>query len=119
MLDPFVVINGVSMGADVTGPWTDVHGVDNILYLVSFTGTPVGVFSIEASDFANGVSPDTPIPLPVGLVSATGGSVPAAGGSADQIGIDINQIPGRFLRLKYTRTSGTGALTAIISGKAV
>lgn len=119
ILDPFKVMDAASMGADVTGPWTDVHGIDNVLYLIAFTGTPTGSFSVEACDFANASTPDTPVQVPVGLISATGSAAPAAAGAAAEIGIDINQIPGRYLRLKYARTAGTGSLTAIVSGKGV
>lgn len=113
ILDPFLVATGASMGGDIVGPWTDVHGVDNIFYALSFTGSPVGSFSFEAS-------PDliVLIPLPLGLLAGTT-AAPAAAGSADQIGIDMTQLPARYVRMKYTRTSGTGSLTAWISGKAV
>lgn len=113
VLDPYKLADAQSLGASIDAPWTDAHGIDNVAYAFDFTGSPVGTFSFEAS-------PDKVTLIPLPLSSLSGGlSAPAAAGSADQIGVDLHQLPARYVRFRYTRTSGTGSLTAWITGKAV
>lgn len=89
-------------------------------YLVVWTGSPTGTFTVEVSnDF---------VPSPIGVIpkdSDTGtwvtlalSATVAATGSGSSAFIDIDTIGATWIRLKYTRSSGTGVLNATISGKA-
>lgn len=104
------------MGGDVTSSVTNIQFLDNIAYQVNFTGTPVGTFSVEVSvDHAQDSQ---------GNVTVTGtwnaltlSPTPAASGAAGSAYIDLNQLSAAYVRIKYTRTSGTGTLNGYITGK--
>jgi hypothetical protein len=104
---PVHLLSGQSMGASVTGPWTDIGWLDNLVFNIAFTGTPTGTFAVQAS-------PDQTLVQQIEL-----SGTPTASGAADDIRIEMNQVPDKFIRLVYTRTSGTGTLSCWISGKEV
>lgn len=117
-LPAYSVINAVSMAASITSSVTDVRYLDNLLYQVIWTGTPTGTFDLQCSlDYQVGSGSTV-------LNSGTWSSIPLSSvvnpsGSASNTIIYIIEMPAPFLRLVYTRTSGTGTLTAYISGKAI
>lgn len=117
-LPPYPVVSGASMATNIISSVTDVRFLDNIIYQLSWTGTPVGTFSIQKSlDYAASIG---------GTVTNSGtwtdlplSSLTNPNGSSGNTDIFINQYPGPYLRLVYTEGSGTGSLTAYVSGKAV
>jgi len=117
-LSPFLTINAQSMGASVTSAVTDVRFLDNIGFQVIWTGTPTGSFDVQGSmDYALGSGSTV-------LNAGTWTSIPLSGlvnpaGSASNIPISITEFPFPYIRLVYTRVSGTGTLNAYISAKAV
>ncbi len=117
-LSPYLVFNAVSTGASATSSVTDVRYLDNLVYSLSWTGTTNGTFDLQWSpDYALGSGSTV-------LNAGTWFSVPLSGttnpsGSAATTSIFVNQIPGPYLRVVFTRVSGTGALTGYITGKAV
>jgi hypothetical protein len=98
------------MGADVTTTGIRIEGADNLGAEISWTGTPTGTLKFQGSNSSTNGTDGNWYDL-----SVTFGSQPA--GSASGLLIDLNQVPFKFVRLVYTRSSGTGALTAIILGK--
>lgn len=114
----FQNITSASMGADVTSAVTNIQMLDNIGFQVVWTGTPVGSFDVQVSlnytqDEWGNVS-NAGDWSSIGLTPA-----PSASGSAGSAYIDINQISAPWIRLVYTRTSGTGTLQGYITGKMV
>ncbi len=74
--------------------------MDNAGLEVTWTGTPTGVFEVQVSN--SGIS----------FYSLTFDPVlgqPA--GSSGGYAIDLNQLPFKYLLLKYTNASGSGTLT--------
>jgi len=118
---PFKVITDGNMSlSSITSQYTNIQGLDNVGYQVNFTGTPTGTFSVEISmDYQPGNGPNAEpanagnwISLPL---------VPAiiAAGSPDIAYIDLNQLSAPWIRLIYTKTSGTGTLQAYVVAKAI
>ena len=111
------IITAGDMSADITGPATNISYLDNVAIQLNFTGTPTGTFSIQGSldhKEYNGqiVNAGNFVPL-------TFSSTLAASGAAGQILLDLNQLSFPYIRIVYTRTSGSGSLDAYISAKAV
>lgn len=102
---PYQLLDGESMGASFTSAATNVTYTDVVGYQLTWTGTPTGTFDIEATVDGTNWEALTLSPAP----QATG----AAGGTL----ISLNQIPYAQVRLKYTRTSGTGSLSAWVMTK--
>lgn len=112
------ISSGDMSQATVTSSVTNIQGLDNIGIQLNFTGSPVGTFSIQVSmDYAqDNYGNVTDAGNWVGLTLSPN---PAAEGSANQIYIDLNQLSSPWIRVKYTKTSGTGTLNAFIAGKMV
>lgn len=118
LLLPVHVITTTSMGATITGDPIEIKNQDNIGIQLHWTGTPVGAFSIQiSSNYRQDIE---------GNVQVTGNWVtlplsPAitAAGSADDAYIDLNQMSAMYMRIVYTRTSGTGTLDAYVVAKGV
>ena len=76
-------------------------------YQVSWTGTPTGVITVEVSNNYDRIRDtgnwDT-------LTLETAISQPAGG--ASNVLIDLTWLPFQFVRLKYTRTAGSGTMQA-------
>lgn len=102
--------------ASITSSVTNIQFLDNIGIQLDFTGTPTGTFQVQVSanhaqdEFGNVTVPGSWIPI-------TLSPSPAASGSADSIYIDINQTSAPWIRVVYTRGSGTGVLNGYITGK--
>lgn len=96
-----------SMSADIVGPTTTIDVVDQVCFQVAWTSTTaVGVISVQGS--VDGVTfyDITFNPTLAQPASNSGGYL-----------INLGLIPFTFIRLKYTRTSGTGTFTATMSVK--
>ncbi len=105
-----VPINGTSMAASITSDAVQFEFGDNVGIQATWTGTPTGTFDVQISlDPAN-----------LGWTSVTFSPSPTApAGAAGSDYFEINQSAAGFVRLVYTRVSGTGALKAKIAIKAV
>ena len=104
-LNNVAIITAGSMAASITSSVTDVRWLDNLILYFSFTGTPTGTFAVQ-------VGPDGTSWYDLPLTPA-----PVASGAANSYRIDMNQIGDSYIRLVYTRTSGTGTLNASLVGK--
>lgn len=96
-----------TMAADITGPTTQIDTADQVCYQVSWTSSnAVGVISVQGS--VDGVN----------FVDLTFSPVltqPASNNGSYLINLALLPFP--LIRLKYTRTSGTGTLTVYLSAK--
>ncbi len=107
------------MSASVTSAVTNIGNQDNIAIQIGFTTSDaVGVFSVQGSvdhvqdDYGN-------VQVAGNWVALTLSPTPVAASAADNILISLNQLPFPWIRLVYTRTSGTGTLSAYIAGKSL
>lgn len=107
---------GDMSAASITSAVTNIETHDNIAIQLNFTGTPVGTFAVEVSvDYerdSHGNVIDSGTWVPITLSPA-----PAAAGADGSILIDLNQLASPWIRVVYTKTSGTGSLDAFISAK--
>lgn len=107
-----------SMTGTITSPITDVRQTDNIVYFLTWTGTPAGTFAVNTS------SDYMPAPNPGAAPQNAGTWLPlslsatiSAAGSADQARIELSQLPDPYVQLVYTPSSSTGTLDVWVSGK--
>lgn len=124
-LEVYPVISSGSMSGSLTSSITCIKRMDNIGLVLVATGTPEGTVIVEcSSDFrTNSDGTDGSVInagswFPLNVLDTTGAS-PAFSGAAKTIGIDLNQIPFPFIRVRYVRSSGTGTLNAYISAKSI
>lgn len=118
VLAPFKVVSAGSMAADIVSTVVNVEGLDQFsIFLVSSgAGAPVGAVSVEVSnDYRLGdpsVGHWTTLPIADAL-----GLTPRFSGADDTVYVDLRQLSSPWLRVRYTRISGTGTLDVIVSGK--
>jgi hypothetical protein len=121
VIKPYKVISAGDMSqSSLTSAVSNIQGVDNIAYQVNFSGSPVGTFDVQVSmDFQPGVSPNSAPANSGTLISLPLSSPVAASGSAGAAYLDLNQVSAPFIRIVYTKTSGTGSLDALIVAKSI
>lgn len=106
------ITNGDMSQATLTSAVTEIQFLDNIGIQANFTGSPVGVFAVQVSaDYARDLS---------GVVQNPGNWITISSGTAvdgSPIYFDINQTSAPYIRLLYTRTSGSGTLNSFITAK--
>jgi hypothetical protein len=112
------ITNGNMASASITSPATCIEWLDNIAIQLNFTGSPVGTFQIQVSvDYAQDIGGK--VTNAGNWVAVTLPSSPVAAGAPGQIIIDLNQLASPWIRVVYTRTSGSGSLNSFISGKMI
>lgn len=116
-LKPHVVVDGESMAGNVTSDPTIIQTIPCVGYTIVWTGTPTGSFSVEVSNDYNAGGINGGEAEAGTWVAITLSTAVSATGGADSAFIDIREISAYAIRLKYTRVSGTGTLTATIAGK--
>lgn len=117
-LDPHIVINAVSMATDIISDVTVVKKLSMISYDISWTaGTaPVGVMSVQVSNTYS-QNADGTVRNAGNWTTVTLSSPTPVSGSAGNGFIDVDATGAFAMRLVYTRTSGTGTMSATISAK--
>lgn len=117
-LQSYQLITSGDMSSSITSAATNIQFLDNIGVQLHFTGSPTGTFSVQVSlnhkQDSQGV-----VSVPGDWVSIVLSPAPVAAGSADDIYIDINQISSPWLRVVYTRSSGSGTLQGYVGAKEV
>jgi len=109
--------------ATLTSAVTAIEFLDNIGYQINFTGSPVGTFSVQISaDYdqdqnGNVINAGQWITVPVQQNGTSYTLIPTSLGSP--MFLDLNQLSAPFIRLIYTKTSGTGTVNAFVCGKMV
>lgn len=115
--NPYSVITDGSMAGSLTSKVTIIQKLSLVSYSCHWTGTaPVGAISVQVSnDYEQNVDGtvknagnwDTlPLSAPAGVTGSTGDGF-----------IDVYATAAYAIRLLYTRTSGTGTLNVVVSGK--
>ncbi len=119
VLFPYPIFNAADISTNQTSEETSVAFMDYGLIDISWTGSsPVGNVNMEFLKIAADKSPtrldqwET-----INFTGAVGGENIAISGASGTHQIQLNKMPSTKVRLKYVATSGTGALTAIISAK--
>lgn len=115
--------------ATLTSDVTNIQFLDNIAYQFNWSGSPVGALSVEVSiDYAqDDMSPPnvtntgnwTPLTLTYwdGSAFVTAFSIPTSVGSP--VCVDLALLSAPWIRVKYTKSSGTGTLNAYVSAKEI
>ena len=107
-IPPYLVFDNHSIGADTISDATDVSHLDYCHYDISWGGSsPVGVVTVEY--LKDGESAWATLDL---------GSTIDVSGTSGSHRIIMLELPFEKIRLKYTRTSGTGVINAYITAKA-
>lgn len=117
LIEQAIVMNAVSLAASTTSVITNIKMISICSYSLSWTGTPTGEFTVEVcNDY---VPADSKIPAQTGnWVTIPLSEQVLANGDSGSAYIDIDTIGCTWIRLRYTRSSGTGSVTAFIGGKA-
>lgn len=109
-----VITAGDLSQATVTSPWVNIKFLDNISIQCNLTGAPVGSLAIETStdheedQTGTVVAAGNPVAYSTAPITASGNVV-----------FDLNQVAAPFVRVNYTKSSGTGAINAFAFGKMV
>lgn len=116
------ILAAQSMAASFTSEPTVIQFLDNAAYQINITTTDsTGVFSVQASlDYEPGgaVDPMSGVPNAGNWVDLNLTDVPEANAANDSIIIDLNQLPYKAIRLKYTAdTAGTGVCDVYVMAR--
>lgn len=130
VLPSFKTISAGDMSqATLTSTVTVIQFMDDIGYQFTWSGSPVGTFQVQVSaDYAEDRSSPPNITntghwVPLlftywdGTVFVTSTDLPTSVGSP--IYVDLALLSSPYIRAVYTKISGTGTLTATITGKQV
>lgn len=108
------VFSGISMGASAASSPINMYKIEAFAVQVVWTGSPVGTITLESSCdkgsdmIGTGVTTWDPV----------SGASQATSGAAGSVTFNYTAKPGyNWLRVVYTRTSGTGVLSAKYNGK--
>lgn len=104
--------------ASITSIAQQVMYLDDIGIQINFTGTPTGSFEIQISaDHVEDAQGN--VKTAGNWVPMTFTTAPVASGAAGSIYLDIATLSAPYLRVVYTRVSGTGSLDVFVTGKAI
>lgn len=118
LLVPFQFVTAQSLGASFISQAQEVKLQDNIGIQLNWTGTPAGAFDFQVSmDYAEDINGN--ITHQGHWISLVLDPAIVAAGAPDSAYIDFNQLSTPYIRIVYTRTSGTGLLDAYIVAKGV
>lgn len=114
-INPVLILSGGDLSqATVTTNPTNVLQQDNLVYQVNITGASAdGTIDVETSTDYNPITNNAGNWVPLGISASC---VVAGVGTGI---IDFNQAGPAWVRLKFTRVSGTGSMDVYISGKQV
>lgn len=118
LLVPIHIVTDGDMSGDIASSAIETKLQDNLGIQLTWTGAPVGTFSVQVSiDYSKDINGNvvntghwTSLPLNPAI---------AASGAGDTAYIDVNQLTAPYLRVLYTKTSGSGVLNAIVAGRAI
>ncbi len=107
------------MSGDITSAITAIQYLDNVGVQVIWAGTaPVGTVSVEVSlDHSQDELGNVTVAGNWAAIDIS--PAPSVASNTGSIYIDLNQLSAPYIRVKFTRTSGTGVMNAYICGKAV
>lgn len=106
-----LIASDQSMAASFDSEETNIQHYDNIIYQINVkTGSPQGTVNIEVS---NDFDPH----LDTGNWQSLGSDYDSTIDGTGQGVFDLNQLPFKYARLVYTRTSGTGTCDIYVGAK--
>lgn len=115
----FKFLNGQSLAASFNSSPTNIEFLDNVGYQLNVTtANAVGTFSFQVSlDYnqdsqGNVQNAGNWVDLPLS-------TTPTLASADVTVMFDGNQIQAPWIRVAYTRTSGTGTVTGYVSGKMI
>lgn len=116
-LQPKHLQTDVSMATSLTSNPVPIMYEDSVAIQLNFTGAPVGTFQVQGSlDYDPG-GPLGTLANAGNWANVTLSPVPTAAGAPDVILIDMYALSFPYLRVVYTRTSGTGVLNTYVDCK--
>ncbi len=114
-ITPHPVITNGNMSADITSAVSIIQSTSMISYDVSWTGTaPVGVMAVQVSN-SYSQNADGTVKNAGNWTDLVLSSTPTVSGSPGNGFID--ECAAYAIRIQYRRTSGTGTMQVIVSGK--
>lgn len=99
-------LSGTDLASSITGPALSLEHMGGYSFFVKLTGSPVGSLSLQASNDPaepNGAAPSNWVTL----ASPAAVAISAAGTTF----LNVPDVFYRWVRLVYTATSGTGAVS--------
>lgn len=105
------ITSGDMSQATLTSSITNIQYLDNVGIQANFTGSPVGTLSVQVSiDHAQDEW---------GNVTTAGNwsQVTSSAVTSSPVVFDLNQLSAPWIRVVYTKVSGTGTLNVFITGK--
>lgn len=114
----YILVSAGDMSqATVTSAAVGIHTFDNIGIQVNITaGTPTGAFDVQVSADHNERNGQI-ITAGTWISIGTAYTATITSGSPSNVYFDLNQLSSQFVRLLYTKTSGTGTFDAFLVGK--
>lgn len=110
------ITNGDMSQATVTSTYADIRYLDNVGIQVKWTSaSAVGVITVECSDNYN---PDKNITGSWVALTFSPALTQPASNNGEYL-ININQCPHAWIRVVYTKTSGTGTLNVWVNAKEI
>jgi len=116
LIKPHVVLENADLSGDLVSLVTIITNITDIGYDISWTGTAVGVFSVEISNTYSLNAAGAVLSAGNWTPLTLSGAVNPAG-VTDNGFIDIQGVSAFAIRLVYTSTSGTGTVNAVVTGK--
>lgn len=114
--DPKALVSAGDMSGSIASIGIDLQGVDSYAIQAVYTGSPVGTLKLQLSTDAVAPGPDSNVALNVVNWSDYTGSSLAISAAGDVM-YKIDKGGERWVRLIYTRSSGSGTLNATFNGK--
>lgn len=116
-ITPHKVITNGDMSGDITSSVSIIQSTSMISYDVSWTGTaPVGVMAVQVSN-SYSQNADGTVKDPGNWTDLVLSATPTVSGSPGNGFIDIDECAAYAMRIQYRRTSGTGTMQVVVSGK--
>jgi hypothetical protein len=113
--EPYKVIEDGDMSqATIVSEVVPSRRYQHVSFHVSWTGSPVGYFTIEASDEEDNASNFVELEMDIDVDET---QIRTDGNTENPFLVKIDGTPFRGVRLKYTRESGTGTLTVWAAAK--
>lgn len=112
--DNVVLFDAVTMGTDLESAPMNLYKIQGYAIQVTWTGSPTGTFKLQASSQKG----TDEIGTGVTRWDDISGASQATGGAAGSVMFNNTAVPGyNWVKLVYTRSSGTGTVTADYSAK--
>lgn len=112
-------IEAASMAASYTGAATNIAYLDNVMIQLNWSGAPVGTFAVEISNDYQQDAQGNVVNAGNWHVLTVSPALAAPAGSASSTYTLISNLGAPWIRVVYTRTSGTGALDMYITAKEI